>query len=308
MKCSEYFGVQFAQGQYVMHWEARAFDSIVDKLFVRNLPISVEYEGLGIASGREETYEFFKRIEEMSRKNGGLLRLDMPHTQKITVAADGKTAEGEWETMTFRVMGAAFGNDPVQAPLDYAIGRYRNQFALEDGLWKIQSIRWKPVLEFGHWKTKDASKVYGRPYPSPFERLRPVDDDSASPEAVLNCNVRNQAMTFFHDFNHKGLAAIDHRFSEDAARQARRMLEAPYKIAGYEGSVLATSPIVTVEGNRARLYLNIGRILPVNNSEIAHSRGRVCAELSLTGEQWHFDEFVWYRYATMEPWPVRTHA
>lgn len=308
MKCSELFGVQFAQGQYVMHCESGQISSIVPKLFTEGEEISVDYEGLGEARGHSHVREFFNWYEELSKKNGGLLRVDMPHTQKITVDADGCHATGEWETMTLRVMGAAFGNDRIQAPLDYAIGRYRNRFALEAGLWKIQSIHWAPVLEFGRWMAKDATKIYGRPYPEPFDELSAVDDATASEAAVDACNIRNQALAFFHDFNHNGITAIDHRFEAAAAAQARKMLVTPQMIEGYEGTVLATSPIISVEKDRARLYLNIGRILPVSSNQIAHSRGRVCAELLRNGEQWRFSEFLWHRYATMEPWPVRSVA
>lgn len=305
VKCSELFGVQFAQGQYLMHWEAAKIPEIFEKLFVHDNDVSVDYESLGSANGREEVKAFFEQLDEMRKTNGGLLRLDLPHTQKITVDDDGCHATGEWETMTFRVMGAAFGNDLVEAPLDYAIGRYQNRFALEDGLWKIQSIHWEQVLAFGDWKAKDATKVYGRPYPEPFEELSAVDDETSSAEAVTICNIRNQALSFFHDFNRIGLAAIDDRFSEDAAREARRMLASEDLVPGYTGTVLATSPIVALEEKRARLYLHIARILPTGDMEISHSQGRICAGLILDGDTWTFSEFWWYRYATLLPWKVR---
>ena len=305
IKCCEFYGVQFAQGQYLMHWEARAFDSIVGKLFVKGEDISVSYEGLGTAIGHAAVKAFFARIADMSAATGGLLRLDMPPTQLITVDADGGHATGQWETLSYRVMGAAFGNDLRQAPLAYAIGRYCNRFALEDGLWKLVSIDWKPVLNFGDWHTKDAEAIYQRPSQQPYPELRAVDDSTASPETIANLQVRSAAMRFFHDFNHAGLAAIDHRFTPDAAEAARRMLTAPCRIGSYGGTVLATSPIVAIEPNRARLYLNISRILPVNGHAIAHSRGRVNAELQLTEQGWQFTDFQWHRYATMDPWPVK---
>ena len=303
IKCSELLGVQFAMGQYVMHCESGEFGTITDKLFAKTVPVSVYYEGLGEASGHDQVRAYFEKLAVMSKENGGLLRLDMPHTQVVTV--NGDCAVGQWETMTFRIIGAAFGNDLIEAPLDYAIGRYENKFVLEEGLWKLQSIYWKPVIEFGNWKAKDATKVYGRPYPKPFEELRAIDDDTASPESVATCDVRNQALAFFRDFNHKGLCAIDGRFGADAAREAGKMLKAPCTVNGYWGSVLATSPIVAIEKDRARLYLNVGRILPVGETQIAHSRGRVCAELVNCDGQWKFTEFHWYRYATMLPWDVR---
>lgn len=304
MKCSELYGVQFAMGQYVMHCEAGEIDTIVHKLFAQGEEISVVYEGLGEAFGHQQTRQFFQQYKALSEKNGGLLRVDLPHTQVVTVDSDGRHATGQWETLTLKIMGAAFGNDLVRAPLAYAIGAYENRFVLEDGLWKLQGIHWKPILEFGHWTAKDATKLYGRPYPKPFAQLSAIDDAAASEATVAACNVRNQALAFFHDFNHIGLSAIDGRFGPDAAREARRMLDAGRSIGAYQGTVLATSPIVAVEGHRARLYLNIGRILPVSETQVAHSRGRVCAELLLDGEQWRFREFGWYRYATMEPWDV----
>lgn len=305
IKCSEYYGVQFVQGHYLMHWESRNFESLVDKLFVQGEDISVSYEGLGAASGHNAVKAFFARVAEMSEANGGLLRLDMPHTQLITVDADGCHATGEWETMTYRVMGAAFGNDLHQAPLSYAIGRYCNRFALEDGIWKLVSIDWKPVIEFGDWHTKDATAIYKRPSQQPYPELRTVDDSTASPETIANLQVRTAAMGFFHDFNRIGLDAIDDRFTPDAAEAARRMLTAPCKIGSYGGSAMVTSPIVAVEPTRARLYFNVGRILPVNDQAITHSRGRINAELQLTDKGWQFTDFQWHRYATMDPWPVK---
>lgn len=304
LKCSEYFGVQFAQGQYLMHWEAPCLTEITEKLFAKKCFISVEYAGLGNALGREEVSRFFRKMDELRKKNGGLLCMDLPHTQKITVDEDGAYATGEWETLTLCVMGAAFGNSLTQAPLDYAIGRFKNRFVLEDGVWKIQSVRWAPVIRFGHWKCKDATKVYGRPFPKPFETLRPVDDHRSSERARTICSIRNQVMGFFHDFNHDGLSSIDDRFSQDGAREAWRMLHTPFCPGGYHGTVLATSPIIRLEGERALFYVNIGRILPVNENHIAHSRGRVCGELHKTGHLWNFHKFHWYRYATMEPWEV----
>ncbi len=304
LKCSEYFGVQFAQGQYLMHWEAPCLTEITEKLFAKKCLVSVEYVGLGKALGRQEVSGFFQKIDELRRENGGLLRMDLPHTQKITVDEDGVYATGEWETMTLCVKGAAFGQSLIEAPLEYAIGRYKNRFALEDGLWKLQSVYWESVVRFGNWKCKDATTVYGRPFPKPFETIRSVDDRISSEGARTICCIRNQVMGFFHDFNHYGISSIDDRFSPDGAREAWRMLHTPFCPGGYHGTVLATSPIVRLEGERALFYVNIGRILPVNENHIAHSRGRVCGELRKTGHQWNFHEFHWYRYATMEPWEV----
>ena len=85
IKCSEYYGVQFVQGHYLMHWESRNFDSIVDKLFVKNEEISVSYEGLGAATGRSAVKAFFARVADMSAaKNFGIftrkLRLSVKYS------------------------------------------------------------------------------------------------------------------------------------------------------------------------------------------------------------------------------------
>ena len=109
-------------------------------------------------------------------------------------------------------------------PVSYThLDVYKRQ-VLEDGLWKLQGIHWKPILEFGHWTAKDATKLYGRPYPKPFEQLSAIDDATASEATVAACNVRNQVLAFFHDFNHIGLSAIDGRFGPDAAREALSLI------------------------------------------------------------------------------------
>ena len=320
MKVSEYYGVQFAQGQYVMHCESGRYTAIPDKLFVSEAHpaggrIGVSYEGLGAAEGRENVKAFFERLAEMTEKNGGLLRVDLPHTQKVTVSEDGLYAVGEWDTMTERLMGAAFGNDLKEAPLDYCIGHFENTYACEDGAWKFVSIKWTETQPFGNWTAKDVTangnNSARRPFPEPFGELGVIDDATASPETLMTINLRNQAVGIFQDYNKEGITAITEkhrdRFSEDALREALRMLQTRTPSGQFYGKAMVTSPIVQIEKekNRAQLYLLVGLIKPVDDHRIAHSRGRINAELILEGENWKFISFAWNRYATMEPWELR---
>lgn len=122
---------------------------------------TVEYAQMGVYRGAERIRDFFTLFGPEGLEDGWLF----DHLQLqtlVTVAADGRSARArsrEWG-MTGRHEGEAFWHDGV----------YENRFVKEDGVWKIQSLRYYPTY-ITHYDAGWASDA--RPAPGPSETLPP---------------------------------------------------------------------------------------------------------------------------------------
>ena len=105
--------------------------------------------GTGTVNGKSAISKHF--MEEAGRKSAGLakgqLYLHLLLQPIITLGADGKTAKGAWHQV------AMFGQYGKAA--SWAGGIYENEYALDQGTWKISSIHFYPQYagnydEYGH--------------------------------------------------------------------------------------------------------------------------------------------------------------
>ncbi len=310
MKASAYYGIQFAQSRYLLLWQCNRQKSIVEDVFDPSEEISVQYDVL--VSGRENVQRYFEIAERDQIANGGFIRNDAASSQFITILADGQEAIGNWTTLTGIIEVPQYGNVSEAKTLRYCLGRFNNKFKLNEGIWRLATLHWEPIIEIEGWKlAKDQSLEKYCQEPKNWleipSRLQPISDDGVSHKTAESLLIRNTVMSFCHHFNCFGISSINPEWFSKAAMQS--VMEMLKPLSGCKsGIVLATSPIVTVEDNlsQARLFMSVTHLKRLDDSKIEHQRGSVSIELikSESEPSWKIDKFDWYRYATLDPWTI----
>ena len=159
---------------------------------------SIEIADRGVFKGKEGVHRFFfEYLGGGRRKEGdaeelpssGIMLFHQMHQGVITVAPDGKTAEGRW----YLVMIQAWPVNPGESPRSVlGHGVYENEFVKEDGVWRFQKMfmsldfrspiegGWVeiPVVSGGRAPQSDEPPTAYHPYPDrrivPFHWKHPV--------------------------------------------------------------------------------------------------------------------------------------
>lgn len=302
MKCSEYFGIQFAQSQLSLCIESMLTDVLVQRVFASRDDISVIYDGWKKpAKDMMQVKNLFNEMGKTYEQTGRIERIDMPASMKINIHEDGISADAQWITMS------AISNeiDDSTEKIEYMTGLYNNTYVKEEQLWKIKDICWKKLYCCGQWNLPKGSvmhpdyKRWITYVPMPL----PVDDASASLQSLENIKIRNQMFAFAHLYLREGVDAIDHIgfFSENAKIQARKALEVYVK--DIPPILMLSSPIVefTSEEN-ATAFFNTGLFLPDNKGYVYYHKGRTILDFHKEKQCWIADNYQWMRYATLDAW------
>ena len=304
MKCSEYFGIQFAQGQLSLCIESMLTDVLVQRVFASDDDISVVYEGWRTpANGREQVKQLFDDFGKTFKQTGRIERIDMPSSMKINMHEDGITADAQWITMS----AVSETVDSSSEKIEYMIGTYDNTYVKEERIWKIKDIRWKKLYGCGQW-ILPRGKVMHPDYrrwityvPMPM----PVDDSTASLQSLENIKIRNQMFAFAHAYLHEGVEAIEHTefFSENAAMQAKKVLTSCD--CNTPSILMLSSPIIEfISDNKATAFFNTGLFLPDGHGNIYYHKGRTMLDFHKEDQTWIADNYQWMRYATLDAWKI----
>jgi hypothetical protein len=120
--------LQQAYGYYI----SEGLGGPASDLFSDSPTASIELAQQGVYIGRNRIREFLTHGGEGLKP--GELR-ESPITQGVVhVAPDGKTAKARWRML---VMAGTHGQDGT-----WAEGPYENEYVKEDGVWKLQKVRW----------------------------------------------------------------------------------------------------------------------------------------------------------------------
>lgn len=304
MKCSEYFGIQFAQSQFSLCIESMLTDVLVQRVFAVEDDISVSFEDWRKpAIGRAQVQSLFDDFGKTFKYNGRIERIDMPSSMKINVHEGGLSADAQWITMSAVSKDVDNSNEKIE----YMIGTYDNTYVKEERLWKIKDIRWKKLYCCGQWilpKGKVMHPDYRRwitYVPMPL----PVDDASASLQSIENIKIRNQMFSFAHLYLKEGVEAVEHAgfFSENAAVQARNVLT-PMN-CDVPPILMLSSPIIEFTSDKkAVAFFNTGLFLPDATGCVCYHKGRTMLDLHKAEQKWIAQNYQWMRYATLDAWKI----
>jgi hypothetical protein len=167
--------LQRAYGYYL---DEALWDDLAD-LFTANA--AVEYARDGLYRGRDRIREYFYHLGgNQSGLSEGQLNEHFQLMPVITLAEDGMSAKGRWRAVIL--------NGDLGEYAAWGEGPYENEYAKENGVWKISKVRWYQTIMVpyaGAWGlNEDINKgIYVSPQFPPDE---PQTDSYGSwPETFL---------------------------------------------------------------------------------------------------------------------------
>lgn len=141
-RASAFIEIMNLQSRFNYYLESNYTDRLVDELFAQKDPeVSCEICDSGVYKGLEHIRNYWSARHDIQAERGymGTVMLKTPH---VKVSEDGKSAVGTWH---------AFGANSLQAmpyPCDvekltatWFMGKYHNEYVLEDGRWRILSMK-----------------------------------------------------------------------------------------------------------------------------------------------------------------------
>jgi hypothetical protein len=123
--------LQRAYGFYLEHWMSR---EVID-CFADGPGVGLHFPE-GSYLGKERVREYFSNVKE---EDPEILHQLMQLSPFITLAPDGKTANGRWYCFGALALTRGGGVEPL-----WGSGTYENEYVKENGKWKIRSLKWIP--------------------------------------------------------------------------------------------------------------------------------------------------------------------
>ncbi len=102
---------------------------------------TIEWAQMGVYVGRARIEAFLGRVAKAAP---GELHETPTMQGVITVATDGRTAQGRWRSL---VMAGTHGQDGT-----WLEGPYENEYVKEGGVWRIKSLHWFTTVEASYEK------------------------------------------------------------------------------------------------------------------------------------------------------------
>jgi hypothetical protein len=123
-------------GRYLYLVQAHDYDSILD-LFSSRDDVSAEIGESGVYEGPGKVRALFVGLLKPLFTSPGSLPIHMATTPVIEVEADGRHADGMWQTIGCNAFPGETGLTAT-----WQVGKYDNRFVKEAGRWKFLRFRW----------------------------------------------------------------------------------------------------------------------------------------------------------------------
>lgn len=156
-RIEDYNQIRNLQRIYGYYYDEALWDQVVD-LFASDATLEVGQHGVYV--GRESIRRYFLGLTDgRTGLQHGELSIQSQLSPVITLAADGRTAQGRWRVL---IQDASYGSSA-----DWGSGVHENSYVKEDGVWKISRLhlylRFHTPYEKG-WTATDAAlnARYGR--------------------------------------------------------------------------------------------------------------------------------------------------
>lgn len=290
MRKDSFYGVQFAQSLYDQLWKCSRFLEIYERVFIHSNEVSVKMGGF--YKGAEQVKKFFDDIAKRTEENGGLLRLDIPTTQYIEEGIDEEHVIGHWTTVSFEFDNPAPGNN-----IYCTIGKYKNEFVLENNVWKMKSLCYEHFYKLGPWKTTEDQNM-GLYLKNPKEWIKVLPELSAlnqldaSAKTMEILNLRNILLKAAGIFNQTGELIMGKEHCKSFLANVR--------------TLLVTSPVIKMSDamDDADAFFSVSALAEDGAKMYKNTRGSLGLKLSKCGDEWKIKDLKWYNYATLSPWPL----
>ena len=152
----DYIAISDLQDAYGYYVDKCLWDEVAD-LFAKDGTLEIGLRGVWVGQDRVRAY--LHRLPDL--KYGTLFN----HVQlqpKIDIAPDGMTAKARWRA--FEQFGM------LHRSAQWAEGTYENEYAKEDGVWKIKKLHYYMTYYVDYYKGWDQG---GNPPPGPIEGFPP---------------------------------------------------------------------------------------------------------------------------------------
>jgi hypothetical protein len=152
----DYIAISNLQRAYGFYTDKALWDQAAD-LFSRDA--TLEIAGRGVFVGNDRVRQYYHALPGLTE---GTLFLHLQLQPVITIAPDGRAAQGRWREM------AQIGQ--VGKRSEIGEGIYENAYVKEDGVWKISRLHY-----FTNYivDTQDGWRKPGQPLLGPFEKMPP---------------------------------------------------------------------------------------------------------------------------------------
>lgn len=213
-------------------------------------------------------------------------RITNSASQYIEEGIDENHAIGHWTTITYEYAGAEIGDD-----IYLVIGKYCNEFVVENHIWKLEKVNWEEAYRCGPWKVgedKNFQEYLKNPsgWAPEMPELVSFENMEASDKTIEILKLRNKIMG-------------ELIYKLDALKDAK--------------TLLATSPVVKMSDSldMAEVFISVNRIDECGKDKVQSTRGSLflkveAAEIDEADEayerKWSVVEQKWYNYASLEAW------
>lgn len=268
MRNDMFYGVQFAQARYELQQNAGGNVETVG--VVEN---SEAFETSGAGQVNEEKFD---------------LIITNSASQYIEEGIDENHAIGHWTTISYEYAGTEIGDD-----IYLVIGKYCNEFVVENHIWKLEKVNWEESYRCGPWKVGEDNN---------FENYlkNPSGWAIEMPELVSLENMETSAKTM-------EILKLRNEIMGDIIYKLDTLKDAK--------TLLVTSPVVKMSNSldEAEVFISVNRIDECDESKVQSTRGSIFLKLEVDEKievdeavdgKWSVKEQNWYNYATLEPWQI----
>lgn len=176
-KAKAFIEIMNLQSRFNYYLEANYTDRMVDEIFAQKDPeVKCEICDSGVYKGIDDIKNFWNARHDIQAARGymGTVMLKTPY---VKVSEDGKRATGMWHAFGANSLYAMpYPCDQEKLTAAWFMGKYHNEYVLEDGKWKLLSLRmlhhfYSPVDQ-GWIRQSDAYRV--APPPSVCKPTEPT--------------------------------------------------------------------------------------------------------------------------------------
>ncbi len=310
MRVNDVLAIQMLHSRLRLMEMARQYPQIPSRLFAQTDNTTVRLAPDPAAVGFQAVNTYYHSLLARTEQAGGFLRGDLPTTPVIQVAQDGQTAHA-----TFLTFGPHVSEDTPQQ-LCYRLGFYESRCRVTNGVWRIEQLRWRPVLgtkpvPFRPEENNALSAKQSHLWPQPPQRLhelRTTGEESQNAKDTLSIEKafgaflqrcaagrESQAVSFFTP---DATLQIGDASAQPAAQTVQKLAPAqkPWLCLG-------TSRIIDVNGDRASASWAAFAIQA--DDQTGRPRwGRWYVELVRRDERWQCAALRWVTVAALEPWQI----
>ena len=134
------------QARFNYYLEANLTDRVIELFSEKDPDVSCEVFDTGIYKGIDAIKNFWNARYDIQAERGTMMNL-MLKSPFIKVSEDGKSAKAFWHVLGADALYATpYPCDEEKLTAAWLVGRFYNEYILEDGKWKIKKLTLMPYI------------------------------------------------------------------------------------------------------------------------------------------------------------------